>query len=72
MGATPEILQSAEKVIIEVNTRLPSFEGLHDLSGMRNPPYRLAYPVRRVDDRIGLVPSHSLFCFALSIYSLAY
>lgn len=27
VGATPEILQSAEKIIIEVNTKIPSFEG---------------------------------------------
>lgn len=31
VGATPEILQTAEKIIIEVNTSLPSFKGLHDV-----------------------------------------
>jgi acetyl-CoA hydrolase len=48
----------ADKVIIEVNTKLPSFEGLHDLSfykrasdkfiGTRKPNL-----ITRVDDRIG-------------------
>lgn len=27
VGATPEILQMAEKIIIEVNTSIPNFEG---------------------------------------------
>jgi acyl-CoA hydrolase len=31
VGATPEIIQMADKYIIEVNTALPSFEGIHDL-----------------------------------------
>lgn len=31
VGATPEILQMADKIIIEVNTKLPSFKGLHDI-----------------------------------------
>jgi hypothetical protein len=34
VGATPEILQTAEKIIIEVNTSLPSFKGLHDVRSL--------------------------------------
>jgi acetyl-CoA hydrolase len=43
VGATPEILASAEKIIIEVNTSLPSFKGLHDvrlsLPSLFSPPF---------------------------------
>ena len=34
VGATPEILQMADKIIIEVNTKLPSFKGLHDIKSV--------------------------------------
>ncbi|WBW73329.1 acetyl-CoA hydrolase/succinyl-CoA:3-ketoacid coenzyme A transferase, mitochondrial Ach1 [Schizosaccharomyces osmophilus] len=53
VGATPEILQMAEKIIIEVNTAVPSFEGLHDIVDIPNPPDRTPLLVNRVDDRIG-------------------
>ncbi|GAA5823341.1 hypothetical protein JCM3770_002365 [Rhodotorula araucariae] len=53
VGATPEILQSAEKIIIEVNTSLPSFKGLHDINVTNAPPYRLPYLVTNCADRIG-------------------
>lgn len=43
VGATPEIIQCAEHIIIEVNTRLPSFEGLHDINETLLPPYRRPY-----------------------------
>jgi len=53
VGATPEIIQTADKFIIEVNTAIPSFEGLHDLTFTDLPPHRKPYLVQRVDDRIG-------------------
>eukprot|EP00743_Colponemidia_sp_Colp-15_P003155 GILK01003408.1.p1 GENE.GILK01003408.1~~GILK01003408.1.p1 ORF type:complete len:525 (-),score=79.39 GILK01003408.1:231-1805(-) len=53
VGATPEILQMADKIIIEVNTRLPSFEGLHDLETMDMPPRRKPYLIMSVEDKIG-------------------
>ncbi|KAL9654202.1 hypothetical protein ABK040_000784 [Willaertia magna] len=54
VGATPELIQIADKVIIEVNTKLPSFYGLHDvLPPSPDPPFRLPYLLTRVDDRIG-------------------
>ncbi|KAH9477677.1 Acetyl-CoA hydrolase [Psilocybe cubensis] len=45
VGATPEILQSAEKIIIEVNTRIPNLEGLHDINQSFLPPHRQPYTV---------------------------
>ncbi|GAA5971409.1 hypothetical protein JCM11641_008342 [Rhodosporidiobolus odoratus] len=53
VGATPEILQTAEKIIIEVNTSLPSFKGLHDINQSFLPPHRLPYLVTHPSDRIG-------------------
>ena len=52
-GAVPEILQVAEKIIIEVNTAMPSYEGLHDIIDPVNPPNRLPFLISRVDDRGG-------------------
>ena len=43
VGATPEILQSAEKIIVEVNTRIPNLTGLHDINQNFTPPSRLPY-----------------------------
>ncbi|RUP42845.1 hypothetical protein BC936DRAFT_137994 [Jimgerdemannia flammicorona] len=42
-GATPELIQMADKIIVEVNTRISSFEGLHDLNIMDLPPRRKPY-----------------------------
>jgi acetyl-CoA hydrolase len=43
----------AEKVIIEVNTATPSFEGLHDIPLSDLPPRRKPYLVMATEDRIG-------------------
>jgi len=43
VGATPEIVQSAEKIIIEVNTQIPNLEGLHDINPSFTPPNRQPY-----------------------------
>ncbi len=43
VGATPEIIQSAEKIIIEVNTRIPNLTGLHDINQSFVPPHRQPY-----------------------------
>ena len=53
VGATPELVQMAEKVIIEVNTSIPSFEGLHDITMTDLPPRRKPYLIMGVEDRIG-------------------
>ncbi|GAA6005341.1 hypothetical protein JCM10207_002944 [Rhodosporidiobolus poonsookiae] len=55
VGATPEILQTAEKIVIEVNTALPSFKGLHDINQSFLPPHRQPYLVTHCSDRIGTV-----------------
>ncbi|KAJ6531086.1 hypothetical protein B0H19DRAFT_1190350 [Mycena capillaripes] len=53
VGATPEILETAEKIIIEVNTHLPNLEGLHDISHSFIPPHRQPYLISHPEDRIG-------------------
>lgn len=53
VGATPELIQLADKIIIEVNTSLPSFEGLHDITMTDLPPHRKPYLIMSVEDRIG-------------------
>ncbi|ANB15336.1 Ach1p [Sugiyamaella lignohabitans] len=53
VGGTPELVSTSEKVIIELNTALPSFEGLHDINMPVAPPYREPYPVTTVKDRFG-------------------
>ncbi|KAI3604353.1 acetyl-hydrolase [Moniliophthora roreri] len=53
IGATPEIVQSAEKIIIEVNTRIPNLEGLHDINHSFIPPHRQPYLITHPSDRIG-------------------
>lgn len=53
VGATPEVIQMADKIIIEVNTLIPSYEGMHDITNTDLPPNRKPLLVQRVDDRIG-------------------
>ena len=53
VGLIPEIVTQAEKIIIEVNTRMPSFEGLHDCVSVDLPPNKKVYPITSVKDRIG-------------------
>ncbi|GKT40266.1 acetyl-CoA hydrolase [Colletotrichum spaethianum] len=53
VGATPELVQMADKIIIEVNTSLPSFDGLHDITMTDLPPRRKPYLITGVEDRIG-------------------
>ncbi|RHZ75871.1 hypothetical protein Glove_209g137 [Diversispora epigaea] len=53
VGATPELVQSAEHIVVEVNTALPNFEGLHDITFSKFAPYKFPILIQRVDDRIG-------------------
>lgn len=53
VGATPEIVQMADKIIIEINTTGPNWDGLHDITFTELPPYRKPYLVMRCEDRIG-------------------
>lgn len=54
VGATPEILDSAEKIIIEVNTAIPDLTGLHDINQGFVPPFRQPYLITKPSDRIGV------------------
>jgi len=53
VGIVSEIVAWAEKLIIEINTTIPSLEGIHDCVGVTLPPHRNVLEIRRVDDRIG-------------------
>lgn len=53
VGAAPELAAYAEKIMIEVNTSIPSFRGLHDIQTCELPPHRHPFPVVDVRDRFG-------------------
>jgi len=53
IGVAPEVIQNSDKLIIEINTAIPSFEGLHDIVMSERPPFKRPYLVTRVDDRVG-------------------
>lgn len=53
VGIAPEIIQIAEKLIIEINVSTPSFYGMHDIIIPKIPPHREPYLIRSVSDRIG-------------------
>ncbi len=54
MGNTASYVQSADVVIVEVNTTQPlELEGMHDVYVPLDPPHRLPIPVVKVNDRIG-------------------
>ena len=52
-GVIPEILMVCDKVIIEVNTGQPSFEGIHDLVSCNTPPNRQILGITKAGERIG-------------------
>lgn len=54
MGNTASYVQSADVVIVEVNTSQPlELEGMHDVYVPIDPPHRLPIPVVKAADRIG-------------------
>ena len=54
VGNAASFVQSADVVIVEVNTSQPlSMEGMHDVYVPLDPPYRLPIPVVKTGDRIG-------------------
>lgn len=53
VGAAPELATVADKIIVELNTQLPVFAGLHDINMPQLPPYKTPYPVTHVSDRFG-------------------
>lgn len=52
-GVIPEILMVCDKVIIEVNTAMPSFEGMHDIIVQKAPPNREVIGITKADSRVG-------------------
>lgn len=52
-GIVPELMKVADKIIIEVNTGQPSFEGLHDIVMAENPPNRQPFLITKASDRMG-------------------
>jgi len=53
VGAAPEIIAIAEKIIVEINTSLPSFEGMHDIWMTDLPPNKRPIPITNVRERVG-------------------
>lgn len=53
VGIIHEIVARAEKIIIELNTRLPLLEGVHDCVAVAAPPHRAPLNILTVRDRIG-------------------
>lgn len=52
-GIVPELMWTADKIILEVNTGQPSFEGMHDIIMQQKPPHRQPFLITRADQRIG-------------------
>lgn len=53
VGAAPEFITMADKIIVEINTLNPSFEGMHDIWMSDKPPYKKIIPITDVRQRIG-------------------
>ena len=53
VGAANEVIDIADKIIVEINTGLPSFEGMHDIYMTDVPPYRTIIPITDAKQRIG-------------------
>ncbi|MDR7867213.1 MAG: acetyl-CoA hydrolase/transferase family protein [Sporomusaceae bacterium] len=54
LGNSASFVQSADIVIVEVNTSQPlELEGMHDVYVPKDPPNRGPIPIVKVDDRIG-------------------
>lgn len=54
LGNAASFVQSADIVIVEVNTSQPlELEGMHDVYIPLDPPYRKAIPLEKANDRIG-------------------
>lgn len=54
VGSTPEECQAADKIIIELNTAIPSFKGCHDIVNAYLPPMK-PLNICDVHDRIGSI-----------------
>jgi len=52
-GVIAEILMQCDRIIVEVNTGQPSFEGMHDIVVCNNPPNRQVFAITKANSRIG-------------------
>ncbi len=52
-GIVAEALHLCDKIIIEVNTGQPSFEGMHDIHMQNKPPRREPFLITKANSRIG-------------------
>ncbi|HEX9777924.1 MAG TPA: acetyl-CoA hydrolase/transferase C-terminal domain-containing protein [Geopsychrobacteraceae bacterium] len=52
-GIVPELVKVADKIILEVNTGQPSFEGMHDIIMSLDPPNRQPCLITKANDRVG-------------------
>lgn len=52
-GIAGEVAAIADKVIIEINTSIPSYRGVHDIVPCQLPPFKRPFLISRCDDRIG-------------------
>lgn len=54
VGNSAAFVQSADMVIVEINTTQPvALEGMHDIYTINDVPHRLPIPIVKPDDRIG-------------------
>ena len=54
IGNSPAYIRNADKVIVEINQRMPlSLEGMADIAYVDNPPYRKPINICSPSDRIG-------------------
>ncbi|MDY0300647.1 MAG: acetyl-CoA hydrolase/transferase C-terminal domain-containing protein [Trichlorobacter sp.] len=52
-GIVAEAINLCDKIIIEVNTGQPSFEGMHDIHMQQKPPHRAPFLITEAGTRIG-------------------
>lgn len=52
-GISREIIERSEQLIIEVNTSIPSYRGMHDIIDDKIPPYRRPFLITSVMGRDG-------------------
>lgn len=52
-GIVAEAINLCDKIIIEVNTGQPSFEGMHDIFMQNKPPHRQPFLITSSEQRIG-------------------
>ena len=54
VGVIPELIQTCDNIILEVNTAMPSFKGMHDIMVLHAPPHREIIGITKASSRIGM------------------